>query len=362
MSTPSRPVLFALSSLEIGGSARAVETIANSLDRQKWQPQILSFSYAQAAGVVLREDVQIHPAREGDATGLKKLLSDISPAIIVACDFHAGLALRQALPNSVPLLILAREKQFPAGWRARRGLRELLGRSRAVAVPGGDLPEFLQTEFRVAKEKIRVIPYGVDLARFSTGEGWRVRGELHLDAGAPVVGAVVRMIPENDIEFILQAMAKVAAKMPEVALILAGDGSEYKRLEFRVDELGLSRAVRFAGLRSDIPDVLAACDVFVSYAKEPSLAVSEALVAGLPVALPENSVYRQGQPVELAADPGAMAKIILPWLQDETARKTAGNKASAYAREFCSAGEMAGRFEKMLAEAVNDLCENNFCR
>jgi glycosyltransferase involved in cell wall biosynthesis len=73
--------------------------------------------------------------------------------------------------------------------------------------------------------------------------------------------------------------------VPTAKLLLAGTGETRAALETQVSTLGLGANVRFLGARSDMPDLLAAADVFVlsSLWEGMPLSVMEAMAAGKPV-------------------------------------------------------------------------------
>jgi glycosyltransferase involved in cell wall biosynthesis len=96
---------------------------------------------------------------------------------------------------------------------------------------------------------------------------------------------VARLHPVKDHASLLAAFASVARLRPDVDLLLAGKGPLQEELGRRVGELGISDRVRFLGVRSDVPRLLAASDVFAltSVTEAASLTVMEAMATGIPV-------------------------------------------------------------------------------
>ncbi|MTE21810.1 glycosyltransferase [Streptomyces sp. TRM43335] len=146
----------------------------------------------------------------------------------------------------------------------------------------------------VPGSRIRVIPNGIDAARFRFDPVVRasVRTRLGLPAHSLVVGGVGRLVPGKRFDVAVRAVAQ----LPGTHLVLAGDGPERGRLRELAVGLGVADRVRFLGecggaagddpgAAPDIPGLLSAMDVFVSPSVEESfgLAVLEALAAGLPV-------------------------------------------------------------------------------
>jgi glycosyltransferase involved in cell wall biosynthesis len=85
--------------------------------------------------------------------------------------------------------------------------------------------------------------------------------------------------------FFLEAAAVVAARLPDVYFVIAGDGAERKKLEEYAVDLGIGRRVLFAGFRTDVPDLLsqAALSVLPSLSEGLSNSLLESMAAGVPV-------------------------------------------------------------------------------
>lgn len=133
--------------------------------------------------------------------------------------------------------------------------------------------------------RLEVIPNGIDLRRFGNGSEMRlqVRQELGISADAWVMGTVGRLVPEKDQATLITASAPLLGE--ECLLLIAGDGVEAGALRKLAESLPGGRFVRFLGARSDVPDLLAAMDVFVlpSMTEGLPLVVLEAMAAALPV-------------------------------------------------------------------------------
>lgn len=107
-----------------------------------------------------------------------------------------------------------------------------------------------------------VIPSSVDIGRFSSGDRQKIRNELSWGE-RPVVGWAGRLVPIKDCATFIRAAAQIHAAFPDAGFIIAGDGEERKALEQIRDETGLYDHLVFLGERADIPDIMAAMDVFV---------------------------------------------------------------------------------------------------
>lgn len=153
---------------------------------------------------------------------------------------------------------------------------------RAIAV-SASTRDFLVEQRHVPADKVRLIWNGAPLEEFGAPRPDRaaaVRRELGLPEQAVVVGIVGRLSEQKGHRYLLDAFA--AARTPEARLLVVGDGDRLQSLERQARELRLGDRVTFAGHRTDIPDVLAALDVFCiasTYEGTP-LALFEAMAAG----------------------------------------------------------------------------------
>jgi glycosyltransferase involved in cell wall biosynthesis len=100
-----------------------------------------------------------------------------------------------------------------------------------------------------------------------------------------VVGTVGVLRPQKAFHVLIEAVARVLPRFPELRLVIGGDGPELGRLEALVDELDVRHAVILAGYRSDVPDLLAAFDIAASSSdfEGSPLAVIEYMDAGKPI-------------------------------------------------------------------------------
>lgn len=109
-----------------------------------------------------------------------------------------------------------------------------------------------------------VIPNGVDLDRFTPDGGPSpdaVRAGLRISLDAPVVTVIGHMRPGKGHDVAVEAWPRVLTEHPDARLLLAGDGPGLPALRRRVEELGITGRVVFAGARDDVPDVLRAADL-----------------------------------------------------------------------------------------------------
>ncbi len=91
----------------------------------------------------------------------------------------------------------------------------------------------------------------------------KIRNEFHISPSAFVVGHIGRFIYAKNHSFLLDVFKVVHDKRPDAVLLLVGDGELKGQIQQKVKSLNLQKYVIFAGVRSDVPDLLSAMDCFV---------------------------------------------------------------------------------------------------
>jgi len=288
----ARSIFYYTDSRELGGAELSLLMLIEGLDRDAWEPTLLLdddpgsaplAERAQALGVDIR---RLPPMPLGLSGGLRaarlaRWLRAERPAV-----FHATLswplaakwALAAAVAARVPAvatvqLIPEFKLERSSAWQ----LRALAaGVDRYVAV-SRDVADELVRRFHYPAAKVEVVYNAVRLERFEGPPPPGLREQLDLGRGLPVVLTCARLDQQKGHDVLLRA----AAQLPEVAFALAGEGPERARLEALAGELGIADRVLFLGYRTDIPQLLAACDVFAlpSLYEGSSLAVLEAMAA-----------------------------------------------------------------------------------
>jgi glycosyltransferase involved in cell wall biosynthesis len=131
-------------------------------------------------------------------------------------------------------------------------------------------------------EQVRVVVSGVPSEQVRSGSGDRVRHELGIPAGAPVVGTITRLMEQKAPLDFVEAARRVIEADPEVHVVVVGDGPLRDQVAAAAE--GISR-LHLLGFRADVPDVLAMLDVvaFSSLWEGLGRALTEAVLAGKPV-------------------------------------------------------------------------------
>ena len=181
-----------------------------------------------------------------------------------------------------------------------------------------------------------------------------VRSSLGLDPDAPLLVAIGRLDPWKAHHRLLEAMALLGGE-PAPRLLLVGDGDLRADLQQQAHAAGLGQRVIFAGYRRDIPELLAASDLFViSSIKEGlPMVLLEAMGAGVPVistsvgAIPD--ALEQGACGALVppGDAGALAAAVVVLLAHPGRRQEMAARAQQKYSELYSREAMGQRYETL---------------
>ncbi|MEW6403308.1 MAG: glycosyltransferase [Chloroflexota bacterium] len=135
---------------------------------------------------------------------------------------------------------------------------------------------------------IEVVPNGVEMDRYMKAEPLP-RADFSYAQDDVLLVFSGRVAPEKNLEFLLRSFSGVAHAIPNVQLLILGNGQKQYEEEIRnlVGELGMDQRVHFTGRveYNHLPAYLAMCDAFVtaSVSEVHPLSVIEAMGAGLPV-------------------------------------------------------------------------------
>jgi glycosyltransferase involved in cell wall biosynthesis len=167
------------------------------------------------------------------------------------------------------------DKKLPFRLYARYTMKDHPNRYFACSQKAG---EWLFGRNRLATHPLTVLNNAVNVDEFTYDESARTAVRDEIGAGSRLVlGHIGRFNKQKNHSFLLDIFHEVHKKHPDSMLVMAGDGNLRPALEKKVDQLGLSSAVKFLGIRGDIARLMQGMDLFLF----PSL------FEGLPVVLIE---------------------------------------------------------------------------
>ena len=214
--------------------------------------------------------------------------------------------------------------------------------------------------------KIVVIRNGVDLTRFTVeADEGRIRRELGVPEGAPLVAVVSRLTEMKGLEQFLEAAAALKPRYPDARFLIVGETAPNNlaylpKLQALAERLGVTDRVIFAGIRSDVPALLSSVNVSVM----PSLneALSNVLLESMAAGAPTVATRVGGTPEALVdgvsgllvppADSGALARAISRLLDDAPFAARLGHEARARVADAFSVGRMVSATENLYGELL----------
>jgi len=205
--------------------------------------------------------------------------------------------------------------------------------------------------YHLVRNALPLEPY-----RFRPEARERIRRELNIGADRLVVGHIGRMCPTKNQAFLLKIFAALYAKHENAVLMLVGDGELHEALRRQACGLVPEEAVLWLGVRTDVPALLQAMDVFVlpSFYEGLPLAALEAQASGLPCLLSANITEEASivpglaQYISLRKTPAEWAALVRP--RRERAPDTGRLFAAAGYDISIEAAKLATLYEKLYEE------------
>ena len=164
--------------------------------------------------------------------------------------------------------------QFLEQERAPRWKRHLFERVERINLRGADLVvaitpglrQMVVERYGVPADRVCVIPSGTDPDHFAPDAAVRCRRELGLDPARPTVGFVGLFYRHQGVDTLLEALARLRERRPDVAGLIVGDGIMRRTWEAHAERLGLGGAIRFTGQvpYARVPVYLNAMDVLAA--------------------------------------------------------------------------------------------------
>lgn len=244
-------------------------------------------------------------------------------------------------------------------WVVRHLTRQQCRQVDSVVVPTQAFSNVLR-EYGVRSE-LYINPTGIDLKRFSHGDGKRFREENNISIERPVLIFVGRMVHEKNIDILLRVVAQVKKHVPDIMMLLVGEGPAEEHLHQLGNELDITDNLKWIGNLNSLEslcDCYCAGDIFLfaSRTETQGLVLLEAMALGVPVV----STARMGTVDILADCLGALvveeseeefSMAVLNLLSDEELRQQLSQQGREHASRW-SASTMAIRLEEVYMEAV----------
>lgn len=268
------------------------------------------------------------------------------------------------LGRRIPVLFTEHGRHFPDYPRRKRILanRLLLSRRDRVAAVGESVRRAVIANEGIPAQRVEVIYNGIALDAFSKPANDREEARREMGAGPNdlIVIQVARLDYLKDHATAIRAVQRVAARRPDVKLVLIGEGPEREKIEAEVRQRQLDSHVRFLGLRTDVARLLPAADVFLltSISEGIPLTVIEAMAANLPVVSTGvggvGEIVVDGETGLLApsGDDSALADHILNLAADAPRRQRMGQAGRQRANNLFSEEQMHASYRRLYEEVL----------
>jgi glycosyltransferase involved in cell wall biosynthesis len=215
---------------------------------------------------------------------------------------------------------------------------------------------------------------GLDTDRFSLHGARRaeIRQEFGISDDTTLIGFVGRFSPGKGHEEFLEAAKQLSQKYCMVHFLVVGEASfSEEQYAWSVRELssrlGLDQIVTFAGYRSDIPDVMAAFDIFAfpSHAESFGLGLIEAMAMERPVVAARKDgtldIVVDGETGYFVPpkDASALASALSPLIDQPELRKRMGKAGRRRVEELFSRRSQVHQLEKIYAELCSTTVDHH---
>jgi glycosyltransferase involved in cell wall biosynthesis len=182
-----------------------------------------------------------------------------------------------------------------------------------------EISQYLEVKIG-SPRKYTFIHNGIDVESMARrrADSLTMRKMLGIGADDFVGISVGRLVPVKGYRDLIEAIRLLKPNIPNIRLLLVGDGSERKALEKQAESAGLSNHVRFTGLRRDIAEILSCADLFLlsSLNEGFGLVLVEAMAMRLPIVatrvggVPEVVEHEKTGILVAPEDPQAMGNAI----------------------------------------------------
>jgi glycosyltransferase involved in cell wall biosynthesis len=368
-------ILYVIGTLGVGGSETQLVQLVTHLDRERFEPVVCSlFSGGELVAPLRQQGIRVHvlefdqlpggrfrwlaalPRAAYSLAKLWRIIRRERPVIlhgVLLWAYIFGAYLGRLC--GVPFIVAGRRSLglFKADKPHYLFLERMANRMTDVFIANSEaVREDSTRRENIPPSKMIVIHNGLDVSRFRADPAEELVGEPLLRRGPRVI-VVSNLIYYKGHDVFFRAWKRVVERFPTAVALLVGDGARRDPLVRLAEELGIAPSVRFLGVRSDVPALLAAADVFVhpSLQEGFSNAVLEAMAAGKAIV----ATAVGGNPEAIAdgetgllvppGDPDALARGIVRLLEDAEAARRMGERARALAIARHDIRAMARRYE-----------------
>lgn len=280
--------------------------------------------------------IQTHLLRMLDFLALTLRRGSEKPAVFWTVHNEQFALRKDQLPGFHWLL---EPKRFTHRWLYRIASRWASG---FIAV-SEDVGLAVRREIGPDEKKVAVILNGVDTRRYpAAADRKELRSRLGFGDDACLIAVVGTLKEQKGHRYLVEAGKEILSKRQNLHFLFIGDGPLLQELNRQAAESGLTERIHFLGNRDDVPDLLAASDLFVlpSLWEGLPMALIEAMASGMPIVATRVSgtqkaiIHEESGLLVPPGDPGELAGAI-EVLLSRPERASAMGRAARLRAEKC---------------------------
>ncbi|MBJ6727103.1 glycosyltransferase [Geomesophilobacter sediminis] len=363
-------LLHTVLSLETGGLEKMVVDFAQHLDRERYNVEVCCFDTLGALSEELerqgiRATLLQRNQKHYDALFPLRLSRLLWEKKVHILHMHSGtffIGTQAGILTGTPPMVYTDHGRHFVEPRLLPFMDRFSSQfARKIVAVSKELQSYLTEIIRLPREKVITINNGIDTRKFSRRDKPRhLLDELRIPRDHAVVGTVGRLAQVKDQFSLVKAFAQARQKLPEMTLLLVGDGPMRDELQACAVELEVQDHVVFAGNRSDTHDIYNLFDVFMltSLSEGTSISLLEAMASGV-VPLVTNvggnpSLVQDGHNGLLVApkDVAAMAQAICFLVSGAEVRRRLSASAVQTVQENYSIDRMIREYQGMYEELI----------
>jgi len=354
--------------LGVGGLERVAATLAKTIDRDRFEPSVICMRLLGAFGEELREmgipvDVVELPPNRPDYFSFVKIARFLRQRQIDVIHTHNT----EAMVNGGLARVLAgfpvhihtdHARDWPDALKQHVFEHVMSWGTRKIVGVSDHTTEALHRYEWIPRRKLMTIVNGIDPLPFDLPfDVERKRQELDLTGKGPIVGIGARLVDQKAHHYLIDAVALLQTRLPDLVLLIVGDGARRPDLEAQVQNLGMARHVRFIGERLDYHEVLRCFDIFALSSTWEGLpmVILEAMAARCPIVstavggIPGTLTDGESASLVPPADPAALADAIEELWREPDRRASYADAARAIFDTRYSARAMTAQYEALYA-------------
>ena len=360
-----KKILFAINKLGIGGAERLVVDQINALDRNEFEPYLLTLipepENSILSEVTLPSEQKLYIPVQGmldigSIFKIKKIIKDNNIDIVISNLFLANTIVRIASILAGVRDIFSYEHSIYSDKRMwQRVADKMLARfTKKIFVGAKDVKHFTVKQEGIREDKFVINYNAADFKRLniSKEKNRDTREKFGVPQDAILIVATGRLIEQKGHTYLIKALQKI--NQDDVYCLIFGQGVLKERLESQIQESGLGERVKLAGI-VPMDEILSSADIFcmpslwegLSVALVQAMAAGKAIVAtnvsGTNEAIVDNENGLLVEPKNSSVLVGALQKLI----SDAELRERLGSNARSLSVRF-SIEENVSRLVKEL--------------